>query len=245
MQFSRSVLDQLRYDASGLIPAVVQEFDTGKVLMVAYMNRESLGKTLETGQTWFYSRSRQQLWWKGATSGHYQEVIAIEADCDYDTLLIQVEQVGGIACHEGQKSCFHNPLTGGDEGEALVGAVPSTGLHHSPGHQPRGAEGPGLPANAGLLHELESVILARKAVPDPESYTAKLMLAGIDRICRKVGEETAEVIVAAKNESPAELTYEAGDLIYHLLVLLAAEDVSLDAVLDELARRRSGHGGRR
>lgn len=244
MQYSSAVFDKLVFDSAGLIPAVVQEAETGDVLMVAYMNRESLAKTLATGQTWFFSRSRQELWWKGATSGHFQEVVAIEADCDYDTLLVRVEQVGGIACHEGAKSCFHNSLTDGDEVASLR---PAPGPWHAgmaPLAQRTLAAEPTAP-HAGLLHELEAVILARKAVPDPDSYTAKLLMAGIDRICRKIGEETAEVIVAAKNESVTELTYEAGDLIYHLMVLLAAEDVSLDAVLDELARRRKDHGGRK
>ncbi|MDI6870177.1 MAG: bifunctional phosphoribosyl-AMP cyclohydrolase/phosphoribosyl-ATP diphosphatase HisIE [Bacillota bacterium] len=241
MEFDAQVLAKLNFDEHGLIPAVVQEASTGEVLMVAYMNRESLQKSLATGQTWFWSRSRQELWWKGATSGHFQEVQEILADCDYDTLLVRVDQVGGIACHEGLPSCFHHPLTEPlpeilRRAEARLAAKPSAASsepHPATSHTP-----------SEVLDELCRLIEDRKAVPDPNSYTCRLLNAGVDRICRKVGEEATEVVVAAKNGSRDELTAEAADLIYHLLVLLAANDVAWENVLEELdRRRRAGHGG--
>lgn len=236
MEFAAEVLAKLKFDGDGLIPAVVQEAASGQVLMVAYMNRESLLKTLATGQTWFWSRSRQELWWKGATSGHFQEVQEITADCDYDTLLIRVDQVGGIACHEGVASCFHNPLT---EPEP---AIMRRGDPRVTGAQPSGSAG-SAPA-AFTLDDLVRLIRERKEHPQGDSYTCRLFSAGLDRICRKVGEEASEVIIAAKNEIPEELASEAADLVYHLLVLLAENDVPFSAVLTELSRRHSaGHGG--
>lgn len=242
MEFDARVLAQLRWNKDGLLPAVVQEASTGEVLMVAYMNRESVLKTLSSGQTWFWSRSRQELWWKGATSGHFQEVQEILADCDYDALLVRVDKVGGIACHEGVPSCFHNPLTApepvlarssGDRRSAA--GAPSEGLPRLPG--------PAASPSA-VLDELARLIEGRQASPDPNSYTCRLLDAGVDRICRKVGEEATEVVVAAKNGSEDELAAEAADLIYHLLVLLTATGVAWENVLDELRKRRGkGHGG--
>lgn len=236
MEFDPRVLTQLNYDEQGLIPAVVQEAHTGQVLMVAFMNRESLKKTLATGQTWFWSRSRQELWWKGATSGHFQEVQEITADCDYDCLLVKVEQVGGIACHEGVPSCFHNPLTVSLEDELAV---------FRPKQRQATVSGQvSASGQADLLAELDRVIRKRQAEPEAESYTSRLFSAGLDRICRKVGEEATETVIAAKNGLPAELAGEASDLLYHLQVLLAAAGVSWADVLAELSRRReAGHGG--
>lgn len=248
MEFDPQVLTKLKYDDDGLIPVVVQEYATGEVLMVAWMNRESLMKTLLSGQTWFWSRSRQELWWKGATSGHFQEVQEILADCDYDTLLVRVDQAGGVACHEGVPSCFHYPLTGpvpqilkraearvAAERAAAATAALSAAIPASPATQRAPAE---------ILDELHRTILDRQETPDPNSYTTRLFTAGVDRICRKVGEEATEVVVAAKNGSADELTAEAADLLYHLLVLLAATETPWENVLDELRKRRSGgHGG--
>jgi phosphoribosyl-ATP pyrophosphohydrolase/phosphoribosyl-AMP cyclohydrolase len=237
MDFDAKVFARLKFDAEGLIPAVVQEAATGEVLMVAWMNRESLQRTLATGQTWFWSRSRQELWWKGATSGHFQEVQEVIADCDWDTLLVRVAQVGGIACHEGVPSCFHHPLTEPwpeilRRAEARLAARPVT------------AASAAAAAPSAVLDDLYRLIEDRKASPDPESYTCRLLDAGLDRLCRKVGEEATEVVVAAKNCSADELSAEAADLLYHLLVLLAASGVAWENVLDELRTRRSqGHGG--
>ncbi|MGE5554320.1 MAG: bifunctional phosphoribosyl-AMP cyclohydrolase/phosphoribosyl-ATP diphosphatase HisIE [Betaproteobacteria bacterium] len=241
MEFDAQILGKLKFDDDGLIPAVVQEAATGEVLMVAWMNRESLQKTLATGQTWFWSRSRQELWWKGATSGHFQEVQEILADCDYDTLLVRVDQVGGIACHEGVPSCFHHPLT---EPLPDIRRQAETRLASKPPAAPAEPRSAASRTPSEVLDELSRLIEDRKAAPDPNSYTCRLLNAGVDRICRKVGEEATEVVVAAKNGSGDELAAEAADLIYHLLVLLAASDVAWENVLDELRKRRSrGHGG--
>lgn len=201
-------MTQLKFDAAGLIPAIVQDVHTGRVLMLAYMNEESLQRTKETGMTWFYSRSRGELWHKGATSGHIQAVQRIDCDCDGDTLLIQVEQTG-CACHTGAASCFYTTLAG---------------------------EAAELPAD-NFLPELERIIAGRKAEMPEGSYVAKLFEKGLDRILKKIGEEAGEVIIAAKNEDRGELIYETGDLIFHLMVLLAEKDVALAEVLAELAGR--------
>jgi phosphoribosyl-ATP pyrophosphohydrolase/phosphoribosyl-AMP cyclohydrolase len=170
------------------------------------MNADSLKKTLETGETWFYSRSRSELWHKGATSGHIQTVKRIDYDCDGDALLVQVEQHGG-ACHTGAASCFYRTLSG----EA--------------------------PVSVNFLAELERIIAGRKIAKPAGSYTVKLFDGGLDRILKKVGEEAGEVIIAAKNQDRNELIYETGDLLFHLLVLLAQKDVALSEVLKELASR--------
>ncbi|MGE5507287.1 MAG: bifunctional phosphoribosyl-AMP cyclohydrolase/phosphoribosyl-ATP diphosphatase HisIE [Chitinophagales bacterium] len=238
MKADRKVLAKLKYDAQGLIPAIVTDAESGQVLMLAYMNREALAKTLETGQTWFWSRSRQELWWKGATSGHYQLVQEITADCDFDTLLIRVEQVGGIACHEGVPSCFHNPLTLSSK-EAGEEEDLETLLRRMAAKSRR----PGAAGTGDVLADLFATIQLRQHNPIPESYTNRLLSAGVDRICRKVGEEATEVVIAAKNASAAELAAEAADLLYHLQVLLAASGVEWEAALDVLREREGRHGG--
>lgn len=220
-------IDALRFDSQGLIPAIVQEHSTGEVLMVAYMNRASLEKTLETGLTWFYSRSRRRLWQKGEESGHIQRVHGIQADCDGDALLIQVTQEGPGACHTGHRTCFHKELVGASsaEGEQLEKAF-----------DPAKAYGRG--AGTDILAELYGVIAARKANPQEGSYTTYLFTEGINKILKKVGEEAAEVIIAAKDPEDDPLIYEAADLLYHLLVLLAERNIDPDAVFAELRRRR-------
>ncbi|NLM53070.1 MAG: bifunctional phosphoribosyl-AMP cyclohydrolase/phosphoribosyl-ATP diphosphatase HisIE [Firmicutes bacterium] len=198
---------ELKYDQAGLIPAIVQDAYNGRVLMLAYMNAAALQKTLETGQAWFYSRSRQELWHKGATSGNLQIVKRIYYDCDGDALLLQVEQKGS-ACHTGAVTCFYRTLTAWEN----------------------------LPPD-NFLAELERIIAERKLNLPAGSYTAKLFTAGLDRILKKIGEEAGEVIIAAKNDDRSELIYECGDLLYHLLVLLAQKGVSFTEILAELARR--------
>jgi phosphoribosyl-ATP pyrophosphohydrolase/phosphoribosyl-AMP cyclohydrolase len=213
-------LTQLKYDAHGLIPAIIQDVKTGEVLMMAYMNQESVERTLATGKTWFYSRSRQQLWLKGETSGHFQYVKEASYDCDADTLLFKVEQVG-VACHEGHQSCFHYSLTEGQTvGEQtkdptdIYGATPS------------------------ILNELFQVIADRKINPQEGSYTTYLFTKGQDKILKKVGEEAAETIIASKNQDKAELVYEMADLWYHCLVLLANHGYEPKDIFAELAKRR-------
>lgn len=190
-----------------LIPAIVQDYRTKEVLMLAYMNGESLSKTLETGYTWFYSRSRKELWNKGATSGHTQRVIRIDYDCDGDTLLVFVEQ-NGAACHTGNRSCFYRTLKEN-------GSVP----------------------DANPILSLSEVVEHRKTNPEEGSYTCYLFEKGLDKILKKVGEESAETIIAAKNGLKPELTGEIADLIYHLTVMMSACELPVSDVMDELTAR--------
>ena len=211
------MIERIKFDANGLVPAVVQDAATGTVLMLAYMNRESLAKTLATGTTWFYSRSRQELWNKGATSGHVQMVKELLYDCDGDTLLVKVEQKGA-ACHEGTYSCFSRRF---GEAESTL------------------TERPALAA-AEVLTELFAVLEDRRQNPQQGSYTSSLFAKGEDRILKKIGEEAAETIIAAKNHSQGEVIYEMADLWYHCLVLLAAHKIDFAALIEELGKRRSG-----
>lgn len=204
------------FEKSELVPAVIQDWRTREVLMLGYMNEESLKKTLEDGRTWFYSRSRQKLWNKGETSGHFQNVKRIDYDCDEDTLLVYVEQIGA-ACHTGNRSCFYRTLAEIEE----------------------------LPEYSDPLLSLEAVVRNRKNSPEEGSYTCYLFEKGIDKILKKVGEECSETIIAAKNlqnssdrETDTELLVgEVSDLIYHLEVMLTEEGVSVQSVLDELEKR--------
>lgn len=200
----------IRFNEQGLVPAIVQDAHSKEVLTLAYMNEQSLQKTLETKETWFYSRSRQELWHKGETSGNVQKVVDIRYDCDADALLILVEPKGP-ACHTGEYSCFHHRL----QGEKPVVK----------------------PDRFAVLNVLESVIAEREAKRPEGSYTTYLFEKGIDKIAKKVGEESAEVIIAAKNRSKEELRWEVADLLYHLFVLLREQRVSLDDVLSVLAER--------
>ena len=211
------MLERIKFDQQGLVPAIVQDATNGTVLMLAYMNRESLAKTLETGTTWFYSRSRQELWNKGATSGHVQMVKELLYDCDGDTLLVKVEQTGA-ACHEGTYSCFSRRF-----GEA----------------EPTQTERPALAATE-VLTELFAVLEDRRQNPQQGSYTSSVFAKGEDRILKKIGEEAAETIIAAKNHSQGEVIYEMADLWYHCLVLLAAHKIDFAALIEELGKRRSG-----
>jgi len=242
--------DRLRWDADGLIPAVVQERETGEVLMVAWMNREALDATLATGRSHFWSRSRREPWRKGDTSGHVQHVEGVYADCDGDTLLVQVHQQG-VACHTGARTCFFTRL--GDAQRPSDGARPTP--VHAPGSagsqrsvDPVGPARADAPATAGApgpatLEELERVLQARKAAPPPGSYVAGLLARGEAAICRKVGEEATEVITAALGgEGDDRVVSETADLVFHTMVLLAARGIPLRRVFAELARR---HGERR
>lgn len=218
-------MEALTFNKNGLIPAVVQDV-RGQVLMLAYMNEASLRRTLDTGETWFYSRSRQQLWHKGETSGHTQRVLAIAADCDGDALLVTVEQTG-VACHTGAATCFHRPLQGGHA--QAVADPQGTGQAQAPGQAAADW--------AAELAGLEAVIRARQGADPAESYTASL-LADLDRACKKVGEEATEVVLAVKNGDRPNLVHEAADLLYHTLVLLVSHGLGLEQVADELRRRR-------
>ena len=236
-------LSVLNFGPDGLIPAIVQDIESGQVLMMAYMDREALQLSLRTGRTWFFSRSRKRLWQKGETSGHYQDIRQILYDCDHDTLLIKAEQTGA-ACHEGFRSCFHYSLTGEANGVAAEGG-PAESL--VPGGLPEGGRVVGervfapdqvYRAIGPVLEELYGVVADRQNRRPEGSYTTYLFDKGLDKILKKVGEETSEVIIAAKNGSEEELTYETADLLYHLLVLLVSQGVNLNDVARELIGRR-------
>ncbi len=214
---------KLKYNQEGLIPAVIED-QQGKVLMLAYMNQESLEKTLETGVTWFYSRSRKKLWQKGETSGNVQHVISIAADCDYDALLIKVKQEGLGACHEGYESCFHNVVEKDKDKDSDSTSARSV-------FDPKAVYG------VQVLQQIYNIITDRQNNPKEGSYTNYLFHEGIDKILKKVGEEAAEVIIAAKNQEQYELIYEVSDLIYHLWVLLVEKGIKLDEIWQELSGR--------
>ncbi len=200
---------EFKTDERGLIPVVTQDYKTGEVLMVAYMNEESFQKTLETGKMVYFSRSRQELWMKGETSGHFQYVKSMAVDCDKDTLLAKVAQIGA-ACHTGNPTCFYTPLFGNeyDEKNPLL-----------------------------ILENVMKTILDRKEHPKDGSYTNYLFDKGIDKILKKVGEEASEIIIAAKNPDQEEVKYEMSDFLYHMMVLMAEREISWDDITTELARR--------
>ncbi|QKS60216.1 bifunctional phosphoribosyl-AMP cyclohydrolase/phosphoribosyl-ATP diphosphatase HisIE [Paenibacillus barcinonensis] len=211
------VVEHIRWD-EGLVPAIVQDVDTREVLMMAYMNRESLKLSLESGETWFWSRSRQELWNKGATSGNVQEIVSLKYDCDGDTLLVEVKPKGP-ACHTGAVTCFHNEIIG----------LPATNSIQSSSSN---AE-----SRFEVLAELESIIAERERERPEGAYTTYLFDKGVDKILKKIGEEASETIIAAKNKDNDELRLEVSDLMYHLLVLLQERKLPLDDIMSELSRR--------
>ena len=196
----------LKFDERGLIPAIVIDTETRRVLMLAYMNEESLRLSMEKGLTCFYSRSRQQLWLKGETSGNYQHIVSITADCDRDTLLVEVRK-DGPACHLGTESCFSDVIFEGDEPPAFQ------------------------------YEDLMEMLRGRRDNPKEGSYTTYLFQKGLDKMLKKVGEETTEVIIAAKDRDRANTIYEIGDLMYHVMVLMLEAGISLDDIKREMASR--------
>jgi phosphoribosyl-ATP pyrophosphohydrolase/phosphoribosyl-AMP cyclohydrolase len=219
-------LDSVRWDAQGLAPVIIADATSGDVLTLAYANREALERTVATGSTWLWSRSRAELWNKGATSGNTQHVLEVRLDCDGDALLYRVHP-NGPACHTGAMSCFNVTLSLTKGSETTLPSAP---------RQARG-DSAGGDTFANAVIELANTIAERKRTAPPDSYTAKLFAGGVDRIGKKIGEEAVEVVIAAKNADPAELVWETADLLYHTLVLLAERGVSLDAVGAELSRR--------
>ena len=197
-------------DANGLVPCIAQDYRTGKVLMMAYMNEASYLKTLETGLMTYWSRSREKLWTKGEESGHFQHMLSLTIDCDKDTILAKVRQEGP-ACHTGNETCFFTPLV---EKEAGNTANPLT-----------------------VLSDVMATILDRKANPREGSYTNYLFDKGIDKILKKVGEECTEIVIAAKNPDKEEIKYEIADFLYHVMVLMAERGVTWEEIMEELARR--------
>ncbi|WP_077604451.1 bifunctional phosphoribosyl-AMP cyclohydrolase/phosphoribosyl-ATP diphosphatase HisIE [Oceanobacillus sojae] len=196
----------IKYDENGLVPAIVQDYTTGEVLTLAYMNEVSLVKTLETGETWFYSRSRKELWNKGETSGNKQLVKRIKVDCDQDALVVQVQPLGP-ACHKGTITCFENTLL---ENEKPL---------------------------FSMIHELTGKIKDRKENPQEGAYTTYLFNKGLDKILKKIGEESTEVVIGAKNNDKEELTNELADLLYHSLVLMENQGVTAKDIKQILNER--------
>jgi len=199
------LIEGIKFDDNGLVPAIVQDINTNKVLMLAYMNEESIRKTLEEKIACYYSRSRKELWKKGETSGNIQNLKGFYYDCDKDSILLLVEQVG-VACHTGNYSCFFNEVIGYDN-------------------------------QINALTDLYELIENRKNTPVEGSYTNYLFEKGLDKILKKVGEEASEVIIGAKNKDKEEMVYEISDLVYHLLVLMVNEGVSVNDIKEELKNR--------
>lgn len=207
-------LDEIKYDDRGLVPVIVQDAENGQVLMFAYANRESLEKTLDTGRTHFWSRSRQKLWMKGEESGNVQEVKEIYFDCDNDTVLVLVNQ-NGVACHTGKRTCFHTSTDRSDD------SAPSFGRESS----------------GKTLDDVYGVIEDRKRNPREGSYVSGLFEEGLDRILKKIGEEAGETIIGAKNEDKKEIIYEVADLWFHSLIALCYFGITPDDIYEELGRR--------
>ncbi|ABP67604.1 phosphoribosyl-AMP cyclohydrolase [Caldicellulosiruptor saccharolyticus DSM 8903] len=201
-------LSALKFDQNGLIPVIVQDFSTNEILMLAYMNKESIDLTIETGYMHYFSRSRDKIWKKGETSGNFQKVKALYLDCDGDALLAVVEQTG-VACHTGNKTCFFTNIFGEDK-----------------------------KSEVDILFKLIETINDRKKNKIEGSYTCYLFEKGLDKILKKVGEEATEVVIAAKNGSKEEVIYEVSDLIYHLSVLLSYFDMSWTDIFKSLEQRR-------
>ncbi|TXC91054.1 bifunctional phosphoribosyl-AMP cyclohydrolase/phosphoribosyl-ATP diphosphatase HisIE [Metabacillus litoralis] len=206
------MIENVKFDEKGLVPAIIQDATSKEVLTLAYMNEESLKKTLETKETWFYSRSRQELWHKGGTSGNIQKVVEMRYDCDQDAILVLV-QPAGPACHTGAYTCFSETI---DKQEVFTA-------------QDRFA----------ILNNLEALIAERESELPEGSYTTYLFNEGVDKILKKVGEEASEVIIASKNRDAEELKWEVADLLFHLMVLLREQKLPLDEVLKVLEERHS------
>ena len=212
----RISIEKIKFDERGLVSAIVQDANTRRVLTLAYMNAESLKRTSETNETWFWSRSRLRLWHKGETSGHTQRVTDILVDCDHDALTVLVKP-NGPACHTGEQTCFHNALQeAGDSPEKIAHEEPDLG---------------------DTLSDLYAVVESRKRDRPEGSYTTYLFDQGLDKILKKVGEEASETIIAAKNQDPALLVKEASDLLYHLIVLMVERGLTLEQIRHELISR--------
>lgn len=241
-------LNDVKFDADGLIPAIAQDRDTGRILMVAWMNRESLQLTAARKQGVYWSRSRQKLWHKGEESGHTQDVHEIRLDCDGDVITLQISQNGGIACHTGRESCFYRVLT--PNGWQVVDAIKKdpASIYHTP-HATTQAAAQNEHAEqhieqhieaSDVLAHLGSVMQQRKQASPDSSYVASLYHKGLNKILEKVGEEAFETVLAAKDaqeNATQDLIYETADLWFHAIVMLGYFNVPPQAVLDELARR--------
>ncbi|MEO1447287.1 MAG: bifunctional phosphoribosyl-AMP cyclohydrolase/phosphoribosyl-ATP diphosphatase HisIE [Cyanobacteria bacterium J06635_11] len=212
-------IDKIRFNEQGLVPAIAQDYLDGTVLMMAWMNADALQKTMDTGEVHYWSRSRQELWHKGATSGHFQKLKSLRYDCDSDALLVTIEQIGDVACHTGERSCFHQ-VQMAIEGEVAEGEVNV------------------VAPPADTLSQVYGVINDRKLNPKPGSYTNQLFEGGDNKILQKIGEEAVEVVMACKDDEPDEIAGEVADLLYHTLVAIAHHNVDLKAVYRKLQSRR-------
>ncbi len=217
------LLSQVKYDVNGLVPVIAQDAHSKKVRMLAYMNEEALIKTLQTGKVHYYSRSRKKLWLKGETSGNFQYLKSMSIDCDGDTLLLQIEQVNGISCHTGNSSCFYREL--------------KEEIQENDKTEAKADEKSGIKTD-NMLSRLYDTVMDRKLNPKSGSYTNYLFDKGINKILKKIGEESAETIIAAKEDDKNELVFEIADLMYHLTVLMAEKGVSWEDIEDELSKRK-------
>lgn len=209
------IINSFKFDASGLIPAVVQNIETNEVLMVAYMNADTIKQTIDTGRATFWSRSRQEVWVKGDTSGNYMYVKEIRVDCDCDCLILMVNPAGP-ACHTGNRSCFFRKIENG-----------------------KIVEDKDMPLRSDIFAREQAVVIDRKEHPEEGSYTNYLFDKGEDKILKKVGEEAAEVVIAGKNRDKDEISYEVADLIYHMTVMLVDNGMTWDDIYKEMERRRN------
>lgn len=210
------LLKEVKYDANGLVTVVVQDYHAKKVRMVAYMNEESLKKTLETGDCWYFSRSRQKLWHKGEESGYFQHLKGMSIDCDGDCLLMQVEQEGGISCHTGHATCFYRDLT--ENVEITINRAK-------------------VKSDSHFLNNLYATIHDRHLNPQEGSYTNYLIDKGMNKVLKKVGEEATEVIIAAKENSKQDTIFEIADVMYHMSVMMEMMGITWDDIESELAAR--------
>ncbi len=240
-------LDEVKFDRNGLIPAIAQHHQTGRILMVAWMNRESLQLTAEKNQAVYYSRSRQKLWHKGEESGHFQTVHEIRLDCDGDVIILQIEQHGGIACHTGRESCFYRKLTatGWEIVDIQLKDPAAIYADKAKNQQPAISQ----QEQVDVLAYLGQLMQQRKAADADHSYVASLYKKGLNKILEKVGEENIETIIAAKDyathatlENKHDLIYETADLWFHSIIMLGYFDLDPQLVLDELARRQGLSG---
>ena len=212
----KEFLSKVKYDDKGLVLAVAQDYHSKKVRMVAYMNKEALEKTLETSEVYYFSRSRNEIWLKGETSGYFQYLKGISVDCDGDALLLQIEQKGGISCHTGQATCFYQELT---ENVAMV-------INREKAS-----------TSDDALTRLYEIIIDRKKNPVEGSYTNYLFAKGVDKILKKIGEESSEIIIASKDKNKEQVVFEISDLMYHLTVLMAEFEITWDDIKTELDKR--------
>ena len=213
----KKFVENVKFNSDGLVPVIAQDYITGEVLMMAWMNRQSLEITLDMGNATYWSRSRQKLWVKGETSGNIQIVKDICIDCDGDTLLLKIEQVGGSACHTGNRSCFYRKA----DGENIVDCDSEDFFEL-----------------AASIKEDYDVMVNRKTNPKEGSYTTYLFEQGLDKILKKVGEETSEIIIASKNDDKPETVGEIADLMYHLSVLMVEKGISWEEVFGEMKKRQ-------